>query len=406
MDMTRHCKGKRKQQGLVLVLVTVAMLSFVIMAALAIDVTHQVVNRTKLQNAVDAAALAAAMVADATHDTPTATAAAKTTLNSMHSASGNSELDIDSATFSIDYSNDPLTFPDSSFNIDEDIYVRISIDDLSLSEFFMQALGLSKTVSASAVAGPSSSINTISNVVPIGVCKGDESGGIYGYNPAEVYVLKVGDSTMTTMGSGNYHLLDFGSGADTVREALGGGYEGTVQIGGDIGTQTGVAAGPVGQGANTRLGIYQGGVSSSDYPPDFITEQPDTPATVDTDGNVVYDYATDLTYAEYKLKTEACIEDSSSGDCESGGQPWRRILPIPMVDCTGKSGGSTTYSVVEVGCFFLLQQVPTNNSGLGQLVFGEFVDSCVVENGSIGNTPGNQGAYKIVIYEDPNNGDS
>ncbi|POF56326.1 pilus assembly protein, partial [Vibrio vulnificus] len=77
-----------------------------------------------------------------------------------------------------------------------------------------------------------------------------------------------------------------------------------------------------------------------------------------------------------------------------------------MVDCTGKSGGSTTYSVVEVGCFFLLQQVPTNNSGLGQLVFGEFVDSCVVENGSIGNTPGNQGAYKIVIYEDPNNGDS
>ncbi|PUZ91599.1 pilus assembly protein, partial [Vibrio vulnificus] len=131
MDMTRHCKGKRKQQGLVLVLVTVAMLSFVIMAALAIDVTHQVVNRTKLQNAVDAAALAAAMVADATHDTPTATAAAKTTLNSMHSASGNSELDIDSATFSIDYSNDPLTFPDSSFNSDEDIYVRISIDDLS-----------------------------------------------------------------------------------------------------------------------------------------------------------------------------------------------------------------------------------------------------------------------------------
>ncbi|POF53666.1 pilus assembly protein TadG-related protein, partial [Vibrio vulnificus] len=66
MDMTRHGKGKHKQQGLVLVLVTVAMLSFVIMAALAIDVTHQVVNRTKLQNAVDAAALAAAMVADAT----------------------------------------------------------------------------------------------------------------------------------------------------------------------------------------------------------------------------------------------------------------------------------------------------------------------------------------------------
>ncbi|EPF9307150.1 pilus assembly protein TadG-related protein [Vibrio vulnificus] len=406
MDMTRHCKGKHKQQGLVLVLVTVAMLSFVIMAALAIDVTHQVVNRTKLQNAVDAAALAAAMVADATHNTTTATSAAKTTLTSMHSASGNSEMDIDSATFSIDYSNDPLTFPDSSFDDTGDIYVRVSVDDLSLSEFFMQALGMSKEVSASAVAGPSSDINTISNVVPIGVCKGDETGGIYGYNAGEVYVLKVGDSSLSSMGAGNYHLLDFGSGADTVREALGGGYDGTVQIGGSINTQTGVAAGPVGQGANTRLGIYQGGVSSSDYPPDYITDLPDTPATLDSDGNVVYDYAGDLTYAEYKAKTEACIADSSSGDCESGGQPWRRVLPIPMVDCSGSSGGTTTYTVVEVGCFFLLQRVPTNNSGIGQVVFGEFVDSCVVENGSIGNTPGNQGAYKIVIYEDPNNGDS
>ncbi|POB66268.1 pilus assembly protein, partial [Vibrio vulnificus] len=378
MDMTRHCKGKHKQQGLVLVLVTVAMLSFVIMAALAIDVTHQVVNRTKLQNAVDAAALAAAMVADATHNTTTATSAAKTTLTSMHSASGNSELDIDSATFSIDYSNDPLTFPDSSFDDTGDIYVRVSVDDLSLSEFFMQALGMSKEVSASAVAGPSSDINTISNVVPIGVCKGDETGGIYGYNAGEVYVLKVGDSSLSSMGAGNYHLLDFGSGADTVREALGGGYDGTVQIGGSINTQTGVAAGPVGQGANTRLGIYQGGVSSSDYPPDYITDLPDTPATLDSDGNVVYDYAGDLTYAEYKAKTEACIADSSSGDCESGGQPWRRVLPIPMVDCSGSSGGTTTYTVVEVGCFFLLQTVPTNNSGIGQVVFGEFVDSCVV----------------------------
>lgn len=404
MVMGRYRNGRHKQQGLVAVLITAAMMSFIIMAALAIDVTHQVVNKTKLQNAVDAAALAAAMVADATHNTTTATSAAKSTLTSMHNASGNSELDVDSATFTIAFSNDPMTFPDGSFDDTGDIYVRVSVDDLNLSEFFMQALGLSKVVSASAVAGPSSDINTISNVVPIGVCKGDESGGIYGYNAGEVYVLKVGDSSLSSMGAGNYHLLDFGSGADTVREALGGGYKGTVQIGGSINTQTGVAAGPVGQGANTRLGIYQGGVSSSDYPPDYITDLPDTPATLDSDGNVVYDYAGDLTYAEYKTKTEACIADNSSGDCESGGQPWRRVLPIPIVDCSGSSGGTTTYTVVEVGCFFLLQRVPTNNSGSGQVVFGEFVDSCVVENGSIGNTPGNQGAYKIIMYKDPNSG--
>ncbi|ENM5747643.1 pilus assembly protein [Vibrio mimicus] len=404
MDITQHRNGRRKQQGLVLVLVTAAMVSLVILAAIAIDVTHQVVNRTKLQNAVDAAALAAAMVADATHDTATATDVAKSTLTSMHNASGNSELDVDSANFGIAYSNDPLLFPDGSFDATGDIYVRVSVADLSLTEFFMQALGMAKQVSAAAVAGPSSSINTIGNVVPIGVCKGSESGGIYGYHSNDVYALKVGDSSMTAMGSGNYNLLDFGSGADTVREALGGGYEGTVEIGGDIDTQTGVATGPVGQGINTRLGIYQGGVSSSDYPPDYVTELPATPATLDSSGHVVYDYANDLTYAKYKADTEACIADSSSGDCESGGQPWRRVLPIPIVDCTGKSGGSTTYKVVEVGCFFLLQKVPTSNSGGGQIVFGEFIDSCLVENGSIGNTPEDQGAYKIILYKDPNSG--
>ncbi|MCX9564300.1 pilus assembly protein, partial [Vibrio cholerae] len=218
MDITQHRNGRRKQQGLVLVLVTAAMVSLVILAAIAIDVTHQVVNRTKLQNAVDAAALAAAMVADATHDTATATDVAKSTLTSMHNASGNSELDVDSANFGIAYSNDPLLFPDGSFDATGDIYVRVSVADLSLTEFFMQALGMAKQVSAAAVAGPSSSINTIGNVVPIGVCKGSESGGIYGYHSSDVYALKVGDSSMTAMGSGNYNLLDFGSGADTVRE--------------------------------------------------------------------------------------------------------------------------------------------------------------------------------------------
>ncbi|MGL4827664.1 MAG: pilus assembly protein TadG-related protein [Vibrio sp.] len=397
-------RGRRHQQGLVLILVTLAMVSLIIMAAIAIDVTHQVTNRTKLQNAVDAAALAAAMVADATHDTESATAAAKSTLTSMQNALGNRELDMDSASFGISYSNDPLHFPDGSFDATDDIYVRISMDDLSLAVFFMQALGIAKQISAAAVAGPSSSINTISNVVPIGVCEGDNSNGIYGYDKGVIYVLKVGDSTLSNMGAGNFHLLDFGSGADTVRDALAGGYEGTVQIGSNIHTQTGVATGPVGQGANSRLGIYQGGISSHDYPSDYVTDLPNTQARLNSYGNVIYDYAHDLTYAKYKAKTETCIADNRSGSCQAGGQPWRRVLPIPIMDCDGKSGGASSFSVLEIGCFFLLQPVPTNNASGGQIVFGEFVDSCTVENGSIGNTPSDNGPYKIILYKDPNNG--
>ncbi|MGL0946429.1 pilus assembly protein TadG-related protein [Vibrio vulnificus] len=405
MDMTRHSKGKRKQQGLVLVLVTVAMLSFVIMAALAIDVTHQVVNRTKLQNAVDAAALAAAMVADATHNTTTATSAAKTTLTSMHSASGNSELDIDSATFSIDYSNDPLTFPDSSFDDTGDIYVRVSVDDLSLSEFFMQALGMSKEVSAAAVAGPSSSLEQVCNLVPMSVCA---SSGANGFNPGDLYMLKAASTGQTPMGPGNYQLLDFGSGASTIRKALAGDFQGCVSVGETVQTKPGNNVGPVGQGINTRFGVYSGGgLNDSDYPSDVYVKEPSTLATVDNSGNITYSDTSGSGgsawgYDDYLAALPDCTGDSACR-LSSGGQYDRRVIKVPIVDCSASSGGTTSVTVTAIGCFFLLQQAPTNNSSK-EGVFGEYLQDCSVTAGSGGTTPGNQGAYKIIMYKDPNGG--
>ncbi|ELA4930129.1 pilus assembly protein [Vibrio vulnificus] len=405
MDMTRHCKGKRKQQGLVLVLVTVAMLSFVIMAALAIDVTHQVVNRTKLQNAVDAAALAAAMVADATHNTTTATSAAKTTLTSMHSASGNSELDIDSATFSIDYSNDPLTFPDGSFDDTGDIYVRVSVDNLSLSEFFMQALGLSKVVSASAVAGPSSSLSQICNLVPMSVCA---SSGANGFTAGDLYMLKAASTNQTTMGPGNYQLLDFGSGASTIRTALAGNYQGCIGVGENVQTKPGNNIGPVGQGLNTRFDVYSGGgLNDSDYPSDVYVKEPATLASADNNGNITYNDTSgsggsSWGYSDYLAALPDCTGES---ECRisSGGQYNRRVIKVPIVDCSSSSGGTSSVTVTSIGCFFLLQKAPTNNSSK-EGVFGEYIEDCSVVAGSSGNTPGNQGAYKIILYKDPYSG--
>ncbi|XAW89987.1 pilus assembly protein TadG-related protein [Vibrio sp. CDRSL-10 TSBA] len=55
-------KGSQRQQGVVVVIVTIALLAMLGAAALAIDINHAFMNRTKLQNGVDAAALAAAVV--------------------------------------------------------------------------------------------------------------------------------------------------------------------------------------------------------------------------------------------------------------------------------------------------------------------------------------------------------
>ncbi|MEZ9955466.1 pilus assembly protein TadG-related protein, partial [Vibrio splendidus] len=56
----RVSQNPKKQQGLVVIMITAALLVFLAVSALAVDINHMVVNKTRLQNAVDSAALAAA----------------------------------------------------------------------------------------------------------------------------------------------------------------------------------------------------------------------------------------------------------------------------------------------------------------------------------------------------------
>ncbi|CAK1979169.1 pilus assembly protein TadG-related protein [Vibrio crassostreae] len=417
----RVSQSPKKQQGLVAVMITAALLVFLAVSALAIDINHMVVNKTRLQNAVDSAALAAATILDNSKDKDAVDAEVGTALNAMAASTGNQEIDFSTASIGIDYSNDPQDFTGSAtFGANDDVYVRVRVDALEMDEFFIQLFGLEKVVSASAVAGPSSGL-AYNNVVPIGVCIGDgtsdndvnedgyhdETGeeitNVFGYEVGTVHALKVGDSSLSEMGNGNYHLLDFGSGGKTVKEGLGGSYDQPVKIGEDITTKPGGTVGPTGDGLNTRFGDYGGGLSASDYPSDYVTTEPTNEITIDANtGEITFDDSYD--YAQYKLDTNACIASGGAG-CASNGVAWRRILPIPMVDCSGKSGGSTDFTVNKIGCFFLLQKAPTNNSGT-PAVFGEFIHSCSVTGGSSSNQSTTEGAYRIVLYKDPDSGES
>ena len=417
----RVSQSPKKQQGLVAVMITAALLVFLAVSALAIDINHMVVNKTRLQNAVDSAALAAATILDNSKDKDAVDAEVGTALNAMAASTGNQEIDFSTASINIDYSNDPQDFTGSAtFGANNDVYVRVRVDALEMDEFFIQLFGLEKVVSASAVAGPSSGL-AYNNVVPIGVCIGDgtsdndvnedgyhdETGeeitNVFGYEVGTVHALKVGDSSLSEMGNGNYHLLDFGSGGNTIKEGLGGSYDQPVKIGEDITTKPGGTVGPTGDGLNTRFGDYGGGLSASDYPSDYVTTEPTNEITIDANtGEITFDDSYD--YAQYKLDTNACIASGGAG-CASNGVAWRRILPIPMVDCSGKSGGSTDFTVNKIGCFFLLQKAPTNSPGT-PAVFGEFIHSCSVTGGSSSNQSTTEGAYRIVLYKDPDSGES
>ncbi|WP_299692940.1 TadE/TadG family type IV pilus assembly protein [uncultured Vibrio sp.] len=423
----RVSQNPKKQQGLVAIMVTVALLVFLGVSALAVDINHMVVNKTRLQNAVDSATLAAATILDSSKDKDAVDAEVVAALNAMAASTGNHEIDFTTASINIDYSNDPQDFTETAtFGAEEDVFVRVRVDSLDMDEFFIQMFGLEKSVSASAVAGPSTGQDTVNNVVPIGVCIGDgtsdndinedgihdETGepivNVFGYEVGTVHALKVGDAELSEMGNGNYHLLDFESGGKTVKEGLGGSYEESITIGENITTKPGGTVGPTADGLNTRFGDYGGGLKSSDYPTDYVTTEPNAEITIDANtGEINFDGTYD--YAQYQLDTNNCIAASkgegTGAGCEANGIAWRRILPIPMVDCSSKSGGATEFTVSKIGCFFLLQKAPTNNSGT-PAVFGEFIHSCSVAGGSGGANSTTEGPYRIVLYKDPDSGES
>jgi len=397
-------KNISKQTGLTLVLVTLTMIFLIGFSALAIDVNHALLNKTRLQNIVDTAALSAAVLFDTGKDEETVKKSVYESIASMSASKGNTELTIPDNAITVTLSNDPLDFS-GSYNSNLESYVRVSVSNVPLSNFILPFFGLNKSVSASAVAGPSSSITNSCNIVPMVVCADlSNSSGFYGYQENQVYALKLSAKSQSSMGAGNFQLLDFGSGASAIRSAMAGAFSECMDIDDIAQTKPGGNVGPVGQGLNTRFGEYSSNLKEEDYPSDVYIKEPDTLATIDKNGNVTY--TDSWGYEEYKISASACVDGLSANDpyC-SKGEIGRRVLPVSIANCSGAKGGTTTLPIVSIGCFFLLQKAPTNNSGT-QAVFGEFIEDCTVSNGSTGVIPSRQGAYKIQLYRDPISGES
>lgn len=414
---------RRTQKGITLVLISMVLLILLGVAAFGIDLNHQVLNKTRLQNAVDAAALAGAVAADENGDVVAAEAVATATLNDISASSGNSELVFDDSNISITFSLDRATFVDAaSFTAPAgayDIYVRVAVTEIGLTQFLSGVFGINKNISASAMAGRSAGFTQSCNLTPIAMC-GEPTGSAedaWGYKPANydpnvdtdpslVHELKVGDQNNTDMGPGNFQLLDFGqgtgnSGAALVRDALSGAYNGCAAIGDTVTTKPGNSAGPVAQGLNVRLNDFSGPIKNDGTVlPDKYVREPDVLAATDET------YAGNLYYANYLQELSACSGGSSPCDTSSymgdGGLNGRRILRIPIVNCT-ESTGKTDFDVLGFGCFFLLQKV--SNSGQSS-VFGQFLYDCLINNGSTGVDPTDKGFYRIQLYKDPFSGAS
>jgi hypothetical protein len=389
----------------------------------ALDSGHLILNKSRLQNTVDAAALAAAKVLDDTESEDQATAAARAVFDA--NAARHPELlrVMSGADISVTYSN---TLEPWAPGTTPAYYARVVADNFTMWTSFTSLVGITDTrTAASAVAGRSPPLgltegNEVCDLAPMLVCADLAAGEAndWGYSTESVSTLKLGAQDESGVGPGNYHLVRLGgAGANLVRRNLAGGYDQCLDPGEDAETQPGVDAGPVAQGLNTRFGLYTGGMNATTYPPDKVTEEANPRLTMAADGVTVIvqgggpitDYATDVsfTYSEYANRLE-----SGPYDFEDG-VPQRRVLAVPFADCSGVNQGQSSLPVVGLGCFFLLQHVQQGGPGGGgndNNIFAEYIGQCGA-GGSPGPVPDPDpttggGLYKIVLHNDPLSPDS
>ncbi len=427
-QLTRHSRHKinlaARQNGIALVMFVIGLLGVLLIGGLALDSAHVMLNKTRLQNSVDAAALAAASVLDSSTSVTDAEAAARAVFAGNSAAAGNREMNnlLAAADVVVEFSADLDPFISGTGPAE---YVRVSVQrtKFMLPKWLVQVASMksgatiNKYVGASAVAGPSPTLGHVCDLVPLIICGDpDQPAPFFGYQDDEVTVLKGGSksgssSTCGDIGSGNFQLAQIGgSGANVVRENLAGGYEGCSLLGDTIETSLGVEAGPVAQGINTRLGLYAGPISPADYPPDVVTETPSSDISYDEaacnimfDGEVVQDSGDiDFNYTNYQDRVAYEIFDHSP---TLGGAYDRRNMAVVIADCgTGSNTGQSSLPILGFGCFFLLQEV--KQKGNEAEMYGEFVADCNAK-GAAGPLPTNvPGPHTIQLYNDPDSKDS
>lgn len=391
------------QRGAILPLAAISLVAILGMAALALDISNAHLEKTRLQNALDAAALSAAKVLDQTGSTALADSAGQTTFAGNLAAPGNAGLGAAASggnlSLALEYSSTLDPFVSGTVPAQ---YVRAAVASYDVAEWFAPVLGLDDLmIAGSAVAGPSPTLQQVCNVAPIMACGTPQAesdpGTTFGYSRGQVEQLKIGSGASSEVGNGNFYLirLDGSQGGADVREAAAGKFDACLSTGGegDVETEPGNTVGPFAQGINTRLGIYNGPVNSTDYPPDWFTNH-ETYTEQDFLNQQLPAY--DLEWYELQYQTV-------DPNLPPSGAPGRRVLTMPVGNCDGLASGQDSVDLLGFSCFYMVDRM--NQSGQAVL-YGQFKDDCG-GSGVPGPSPGaGPGPRIIQLYKDPDSIDS
>jgi hypothetical protein len=380
-----------RQRGAIIPLFVIALVALLGMVGMALDLGHFYVNRTRLQNALDAAALSGAKTLDQTDSTAAATSAAHQAFTLNASADGNAELQaIPIEEVEVSFATNLM----DSFTADggsDPRFVRASVARFSTGSWLIQLLGIdSLDQPSSAVAGPSPVLGQVCDLLPVAPC-GTPGAENFGYALGQEVVLKTGNGNKGwEVGPGNYQnvQLDCGAGADCIRDEMAGKYRGCAIQGDTILTKPGKSVGANAQGLNTRFDCPHpgcGGVDTSEYRPDVV---------IDAGSGGYRDYYSDYV-SDRADPSHWDLQPSPGGPAQL--EPPRRVVAAPVIDCSGTVNGQGSVAVLGVSCLFLTRPAAHNGS---QEIYGEFLTECVAEGRPGPDPVTGPGPHTIVLYKD------
>ena len=419
-----------KKKGIITPLFALSVVAVFSMIALAVDLGNAYLNKSRLQNLVDALALSAAVTLDQTGgNTTTAESDALITFNEfVASGTGNAPLsnnitfltDID-FTYSELWAGAYIPSPGPA----NPSFVRVAITSFPSTVFFGGIFNVSSmNVTASAVAGPLA-IQPC-DIFPIGVCGTGDGADCSALNSDTCFGLPVHNAPAasdplcinqdptdqshctlnllhesgggTDIGPGNFNLLALaGTGASVLRDAFAGGFDdcNALNDAGTVETKTGVDWGPVRQGINTRFGIHENLMRGTEaiYPPDY--------------------YVADSTYTDNLTGT------CTSGFCEyqdkygppamlaerNDGKAKRRVIGVPVISCDGEQNGSGDVPLLGLICMFLSEHIPLSGEISGNIkpIVAEIAPIEQCDLGGVPTATTNFGVTDIYLYKDPLN---
>lgn len=333
--------SRKNERGSVLATSTLGMLCFLLAVGLGVDISRLYTAKTELQNAADAAALAAASGLNGFPEGITdATDRAVRVMNSYNFNKTNvvfARVDVRFAKNLDDFDKglDVSEATASGATVAKDIrFVKVKTpNEPVVVTFATMVLGANRNLKAEATAGMSVPLNVFNGYLPVFVVDNNDGTALV---PGDMYTFRGGPQN--SVSPGNYQALAIdGAGGSDDRTGLASGVKRIVGPGGYVDTKPGVTAGAIRQGINTRFDDYAAGMSPADYPPDT-------------------NIAENITYEQYVKGT---VTKSPSNTGVAG----RRIVLIPIVKINQLEGGRTEVQIDRFGAFFLRSKVSGGNGG-------------------------------------------